>query len=243
MMGAVTFAVSLCLAGADADAGLADAWLHAQAHEVDAAITDYEKLLSQGRDGAGLRYNLGTLYLQNGDVGAALFHLRVAQRLAPNDDDVAHNLLVAREQRVDRVGDDDRGDVGDRLAPAGTRWGAGIALVFLGVLSVLHALLRRRATWALTCVAATCAAMGCGALWLRVRAEGVREGVVIVRESVTRQDASAAADEGFAAHAGLSGRVVDEAGDYVQLRLENGVESWFERRALRIYPESVPTAH
>ena len=41
-----------------------------------------------------------------------------------------------------------------------------------------------------------------------------------------------AGEEDFIAHAGLVGVVVDESGAFLKLRLENGVESWFERKAL-----------
>lgn len=48
-------------------------------------------------------FNLGTAALCAGDDGRALFYLRLAQRLAPRDEDIAKNLAVARSRAVDDI--------------------------------------------------------------------------------------------------------------------------------------------
>jgi Tfp pilus assembly protein PilF len=48
------------------------------------AITNLEKLLASGKDGALLRFGLGTEYLKGGDAGMASAHLREAVRQDPD---------------------------------------------------------------------------------------------------------------------------------------------------------------
>lgn len=48
------------------------------------ALENFEKMLSQGRDGALLRYSLGNEYLKADNPCNAIVHLREAVRLDPN---------------------------------------------------------------------------------------------------------------------------------------------------------------
>jgi len=52
--------------------------------ESQPVISNLEKLLSQGRESALLRFSLGNEYLKLHDVGVAIFHLKRALDLDPN---------------------------------------------------------------------------------------------------------------------------------------------------------------
>ncbi len=48
------------------------------------SITDFEKMLTAGRDNALLRFSLGSAYLKSGQPGEAVIHLRRAVEHDPN---------------------------------------------------------------------------------------------------------------------------------------------------------------
>jgi Tfp pilus assembly protein PilF len=50
----------------------------------DSAVSNLEKLLAAGKDGALLRFGLGNEYLKRGDAGMASAHLREAVRQDPD---------------------------------------------------------------------------------------------------------------------------------------------------------------
>ena len=58
----------------------------------------YRPLAERGTANATLNYNLGTAYLQSGDLGSAILYLRRAQSLAPRDTDIESHLALARSQ-------------------------------------------------------------------------------------------------------------------------------------------------
>ena len=52
--------------------------------ESQSVIANLEKLLSQGRESALLRFSLGSEYLKQREIWVAIFHLRRALELDPN---------------------------------------------------------------------------------------------------------------------------------------------------------------
>ena len=52
--------------------------------ESRSVVSDLEKLLSQGRESAVLRFSLGSEYLKLHEVRVAIFHLKRALELDPN---------------------------------------------------------------------------------------------------------------------------------------------------------------
>ena len=67
------------------------------------AAQQYEAILSQGSVSGEVQFNLGNCYYREGGVGRAILAFERAQRLMPSDDDVAHNLHLARLKTVDRI--------------------------------------------------------------------------------------------------------------------------------------------
>ncbi|GAA4880342.1 SH3 domain-containing protein [Ferrimonas pelagia] len=54
-------------------------------------------------DPASLRYNIGSSAFHAGDLGTSILWLHRAERLAPNDERIRHNLAEARAERVDEL--------------------------------------------------------------------------------------------------------------------------------------------
>lgn len=67
------------------------------------AIALNETLLTNGCKTATVYFNLGNAYFKNGNLGKAILCYERAERLAPNDEDVLHNLTFARLKTIDKV--------------------------------------------------------------------------------------------------------------------------------------------
>jgi hypothetical protein len=235
--------VCLALALASGAAGgpderLAQAEMLAKKRELDGAADLYRALLAEGRDGTDLRYNLGTLCLEVGDIGCAVVHLRAAARMDPRDDDVRHNLAVAFEARADRLAGapvvDPLRVVGARVPPLVARWALALPLALLGfafvLMAMLHSPVRATASTA-AMVAAVASIVGGGVYACRVIVEATEEAVVIVPETPALKEPDPGAAVAFTAHAGLHGEVVGrslDASDLLRLRFDNGIEAWIK---------------
>jgi hypothetical protein len=222
------------------DARLAQAESLAKKREIDAAADLYRAMLKDGVDGASVRYNLGTLALEQGRVGEAVLELRVAHRLAPGDDDVKHNLAVALDARTDRLAGEATVDpihvVGEHTAPLIARLAFAIPLALLGaLLAALGFVDARRAllrTLAIACAVLT--VLGGAVYAARVSVESTKEAVIVVDATPALKDADDAAAVAFTAHAGLFGDVVDENAGFSRIRFENGLEAWIKNDALGV---------
>ncbi|MBI1945373.1 MAG: hypothetical protein HYS27_06740 [Deltaproteobacteria bacterium] len=225
---------------ADAEARLKSAAELAARQEHAAAFDAYRALLDDGVDGRDLRYNLGTLALEQDRLGDAVLHLRAARRFDPRDDDVRHNLEVALAQRTDRLAGElstaPLYALGEATPPGAARLAVALPLVLLGVALCARGALDRR--WLTQMLAGLLGlVVAGGALWLARRSfEASREAVLLLAEADAYKEPSESAATAFTAHAGLSGLVVDEEGAFVRVRLDNGLEVWLARSAVGLLP-------
>lgn len=228
-----------------ADARLGEAEALARRNEPAAAADLYRALLAEGTDGAALRYNLGTLALDEGKIGEAVLHLLAARRLAPGDGDIAHNFTVALDARTDRLGGDTVVSpihaLGAAVPPLAARLAlaiplglVGIALALLGVLDGAARPRARRLVVVTAGVLGLLTVAGAVVRGARASVESTRVAVVLVDATPALKDPAADAAEAFVAHAGLFGDVVDEDGAFLRVRFENGLEAWLEGTAVGV---------
>lgn len=74
----------------------------------DAAVQDYEQLISAGLRSANIFYNLGNAYLRIGNKGKAILCYERAFRMRPRDADIRSNLDFARTLVEGSAGQDGR---------------------------------------------------------------------------------------------------------------------------------------
>ncbi len=67
------------------------------------AILIYNQIINSGYHSAELYYNLGNAYYRSGQVPAAILNYERAALLAPGDEDIRFNLLLARTNVRDRI--------------------------------------------------------------------------------------------------------------------------------------------
>lgn len=76
---------------------------HYRNGDFNSAIEQYEKLISEGYQGASLFYNLGNSYYRTGKLGYAILYYEKALKLSPNDEDIKHNLALANSRTIDKL--------------------------------------------------------------------------------------------------------------------------------------------
>ena len=198
-----------------------------------AAESAFRTLVDQGHEGTDVLYNLGTAALAQGKIGEAIYALEQARR-AGGGGDVEANLAIARGRQLDQL----VGSVGEepfveRVANAtsvGTVGASFAGLWALGfVLLALRPLLRRGQGWLL--------GAGIAALVLAVPAaavlsahvysgEAVNEGVVLAHTLQVHEVPEPRSKVAFELHPGVKLRMLDRSGDFVRVRLPNGLEGW-----------------
>jgi hypothetical protein len=201
--------------------------------DVAGAEVAFRTLVEQGHDGADVLYNLGTTALAQGKIGEAVYALEQARR-AGGGSDVEANLTIARGRQLDQlVGTPGDEPFVERVAAAtspGLAGGLFAGLWALGfLLLAVRVVMRRWRGWLLGGAAA--------ALVLNVPAggvlgahlysrEAVQEGVVLARTLPVHEVPEPRSKVSFELHPGVKLRMLGRSGDFVRVRLPNGLEGW-----------------
>ncbi len=192
------------------------------------AAAGYEQLLASGLETAALRFNLGNAWFKAGAPGRALFHYRLAERLAPRDPDIQANLRLLRELVHG-------GPV--KPTPWWRQWTRRLTVNEWATLTVLSAWLcfglltvaEGRARIRTVCRRAALVAggmlllagAGLTAQWLERR--GRPEAVVITREAVVRYGPLEVSPELQKVTDGVELVVLDQKDDWYQVSLPRGL--------------------
>lgn len=67
------------------------------------AIAQYEKIIAGGHESYALYYNLGNACFRNNQTAPAILYYEKALKLAPNNEDIKHNIEVVNSKLVDKV--------------------------------------------------------------------------------------------------------------------------------------------
>jgi hypothetical protein len=195
----------------------------------------YQRLLDHGFGGPDVLFNLGTNFLAQGDLGAAVLYLERARR-AGSASDVDANLALAKSKQLDQIVGGPNEDPFLQRVVAATSENA-VAWLFLAAwdLGLLLIMLRRfvsgrRILTAAAAGSALAAALPAGLLLVAhmyVR-ETISEAVVMARTLPARELPKDSAKVSFEVHSGLKLRLLERSGKFVKVRLPNGLEGWTE---------------
>ena len=99
---AVSVTVSAKMSKADADAQKTEADSMYSQHHYEQAQKAYLLLLKDNPQNSELLYNVGNCYYRLKKLAHAILYYERAARINPSDDDIRHNLTLARSQSQDK---------------------------------------------------------------------------------------------------------------------------------------------
>ncbi len=202
--------------------------------DYSSAIAIYTKMLSDGERSWELYYNLGSAYYKDGDIGRAILNYERALRLDPSNEDVEHNLKVARAQTKDRIESlpnfflfDALANLRDSIRPNSWVTLLIVILVITVVVFVLWFTRRRRAFLSLTVTLACLALISYGfAHSAYSRVEGSNEAIVLNTASVVRSSPNISGNELFVLHSGTKVEVESRNDNYTEVKIASGNKGW-----------------
>lgn len=184
---------------------------------------------------ADTHYNAGTVHYRNGNIGQAVAHLERAFRLRPLDDDIRHNLRIARAALSSRIGEE-RIDAASynfehaadfiSLAELKTAFAViGLALILVGIRGRPHGVRRRPKLW-LVGLGISLELLPPAASFL----QGFSPPVAMLRTQVIRSGPGERYLELSRAEAGMVLRLLGgHSSGWVQVRFAPGQVGWIEK--------------
>lgn len=213
---------------------------HFERRNYGEAIRAYESILQKGHSSPELHFNLGNAYFRDQQLGRALTHYLRAERLAPRDPDIQANLRFTR--------DTVSGNSSIQPSPFERLFTyfslnevavvAAILLWMFGVLFCLSQLkpglkpLVRRYT--------TTAAIlwGIALVWLIASDYFQNRRLVIAssREAIIRFGPLEESRTAFTVSDGTELRLLDERGQWLQVRDRRGQVGWVQQEQVALFP-------
>lgn len=210
------------------------------------AIEAYEKLIDQGYKSYQLYFNLGNAYYRDKQLGKAIYNYERARKLNPNDEDVRINLGIASAKTIDKIDAKENFFISavksNLLSSFDTRgWGwlniAGIILlcifIFLFVSSGNVLVKRLSFFLILVCLSGSIATYFLGYSALKSKYDN-KFAIITAKESRIMNEPTATASSKFSLHEGTKIRIVENNGDWVLIKLDNGNEGWVKLQEVGI---------
>lgn len=202
------------------------------------AVELYEQLIKEGYTSFQLYYNLGNACYKKGELGKAIHAYELARKLEPDEEDIKINLGIANAKTIDKIDTKEnffitavKTNLLSSLSTKAWAW-LSILSLFLASLSffVFYSItqpgLRRLFfSFSLLFVFGFIISYALGSA--AVRSKSVNKfAIVLSKEVKVMSEPTPAASIRFRLHEGTKVRVIENNGDWLLIKLENGNEGW-----------------
>ena len=210
-----------------------------KSNQFEQAAAAYEKILMQGYNTPEVYYNLGNSYFKLHNTGKAILNFERAHKLAPDDEDIAHNLKLAQLKTIDKlIPVPQLGIVTqwNALLTSQSAKGWGIfALVFLWASLVLFAiyyfLFKNNLLFTLCFLLFVFSIASISLAFKQSNAEENSAAAILLVENINVKSApDANGTDLFTIHEGLKLELCDQVGNWTKIRLADGKVGWIEKK-------------
>lgn len=237
--------ISLSIAKADVKSEMQKGNVYYKNNQYQLAIDKYDKLIKQGYQGTSLYYNLGNAHYRLGNVGYAILYYEKALKLSPNDEDVKHNLELARINIKDKV---------ETLPPffifniwesvlaslSVSGWTVFVYIVFiLLLLCVIAYFFSRTSTQqriSFFSGVGVFAVLILAIILLAVKMNkefNIKDGIIVSNVVNVKSSPDNSSKDEFIVHEGLKIRLEDKVDNWVKIRLADGKLGWIPEENLK----------
>lgn len=202
------------------------------------AIAAYEELVDEGYRSWELYFNLGNAYYRNNQLGLAIYNYELARKINPEDEDVRINLGIASSKTIDKIDSKENFFINavktNLLSTFTTHTWAWFTIAALALAALTFFLfvssavvLVRRVAFTAACVFAGLFLFSwfCGYSALKAKVEN-KFAIITAREVKIMNEPTQGASMKFNLHEGTKIRVVENNGDWLLIKLDNGNEGW-----------------
>lgn len=213
------------------------------------SILRFERILREaGLRNGRLYYNLGNAYFLGGDVGRAMLNYRRAELYIPNDPNLRQNLSYVRNQRKDRIEEQQKTKVLKTVffwhydLAAKTRMALFAAFfIALWVFASARLFMRRPILdWAIgLCVILS--ALLVGSLTVQAIAQtNDASGIILAKDTTARKGNGETYQPSFEEplHAGTEFTLLEDRSGWYHIELHDGRRCWIPERAVELVREA-----
>lgn len=215
---------------------------HYKAAQYIQAVEHYEQLLEQGYKEAEVYYNLGNCYYKLNQTAKAVLNLERAAKLAPEDEDIQHNLKLANLKTIDKIQPVPQLSVitwWKRFISSHSSGGwATLALVLVWVSLISFAALFFLGMKKITsAIGVLCLIFSIFFLALGFRQNQKEhnpgEAVLMVPNTFVKSAPDENGNNLFMIHEGIKFEILDRVGSWHKIRLADGKVGWLEKETFQ----------
>jgi len=209
-----------------------------KANQFEQAQASYGKIISQGYRTAEVYYNLGNCYFKLNNTGKTILNFERAHKLAPEDEDITHNLKIAQLKVVDKLIPVPQMAIVSNwnnftTSQSSKGWGIfALSLLWLALIVFAVYLFVARKGFVLF--------LGSLLLFLSIASvslalkqsnaeENSCEGVLLVENVNVKSAPDANGADLFTIHEGIKFQLLDHVGSWNKIRLADGKVGWVEK--------------
>ncbi len=205
--------------------------------EFQQAADDYEKIIAEGNISAEVYYNLGNCYYKLNNVSKSILAFERARKLSPNDEDINHNLAIARLKATDKIQPVPELDVivwwnSFTSFYSSNEWSLfALTFIWLSVFAfAIYLFMARKKTFSWITGAFLFISFLFFTLALHQKKEEQHSNlaILIVSSSYVKSSPDANGGDLFMIHEGCKLEVLDQVGEWKKIRLEDGKVGWLE---------------
>ncbi|MBS1650566.1 MAG: tetratricopeptide repeat protein [Bacteroidetes bacterium] len=204
------------------------------------AIEKYEALVSSGYKAYQLYFNLGNAYYKNNQIGKAIYNYELARKINPNDEDVKINLAIANSKTIDKIDTKENFFVTAvktnlllSLSTAKWAWLSIFALMLALILTYIFIFSQSVPIKRISFIAGILSviafifmyALGFSALKSKVENKFA---VITSKQITVKNEPTLTGSSRFTLHEGTKIRVIENNGEWVLIKLDNGNEGWLK---------------
>lgn len=210
------------------------------------AIEKYESVIQEGYKAPELYYNIANAYFRNKNLGKAIYYYEQARKLNPNDEDIRINLGIANALTTDKIDTKEnffinavKTNVLSSLNTTTWGWLNILSLSIAAILFFLYYYFNKSSLKRISFILGSAFLITfvftyfLGYAALKSKIENKYAIIITLQVNVMNEPNTMASNK-FTLHEGTKVKVIENNGDWVLIKLENGNEGWLKLKDVGI---------